>query len=168
MGTLRIFDSASEAAQAMAKEAAAALRAAIERGVALGQMARLGAATGASQIEFLNLLSRAEGIDWTKVELFHLDEYVGLAPSHPATFHRYVRERLVEPNGIRVAHLIDGAADVAAEVRRVSQAIAERAPDLLFAGIGENGHLAFNEPPADFATEAPYLRVPLAERTRRQ
>lgn len=129
---------------------------------------RLIAATGAAQFEFLQVLTAAKGIDWKRVELFHLDEYVGIGSDHPASFARYIKERIVDPTGIERFHLLDGVADPELVIRQTSQAIQEAPVDLAFVGIGENGHLAFNDPPADFETEAPYLLVDLDDRCRRQ
>ena len=154
-----------ELGRAAAEEAATALREAIaQRG-----RAHAIAATGASQFEFLDALTATPGIDWPKVVFFHLDEYVGLPESHPASFRRYLKERIVarvRPGGF---HFIEGdAADPAAEARRVGALIRAHPIDAAFVGIGENGHLAFNDPPADFETEEPYLLVTLDEACRRQ
>ena len=150
--------------RAAARQAAQALRDAI----AAGGVARIVAATGASQFDFLDALTAAPAIDWTRVEMFHLDEYVGLAIDHPASFRKYLLDRLVNKTGIARVHLLDGERDpsrVAAEVGRDLNA----APiDVAFVGIGENGHLAFNDPPADFETDRPYLIVNLDEACRRQ
>jgi glucosamine-6-phosphate deaminase len=162
---IRIFDSKAELGRAAAARAAAVLREAIAgRGEA-----RAIAATGASQFEFLDALIREGDLDWSKVELFHLDEYVGLPESHPASFRRYLKERLVERVHPGMFHSIDGqTSDPAAECRRVGALIARAPVDVAFVGIGENGHLAFNDPPADFETEDPYLVVTLDEPCRRQ
>jgi glucosamine-6-phosphate deaminase len=127
------------------------------------------AATGASQFEFLDALTATPGVEWGRVEMFHLDEYVGVSDTHPASFRRYLRERIVERVQPRAFHFLAGdAAEPAAECRRVG-ALLSRAPiDVAFVGIGENGHLAFNDPPADFETEEPYLVVDLDEACRRQ
>jgi glucosamine-6-phosphate deaminase len=148
-----------------AAERAAAL---IGEAVARRGLARIVAATGASQIPFLEALTARTDIDWERVELFHLDEYLGLPEAHPASFRRYLRERLIEPTGITRHHLLDAEGDVAEVVARVSREIADAPIDVAFVGIGENGHLAFNDPPADFQTEAPYLVVALDEACRRQ
>jgi glucosamine-6-phosphate deaminase len=162
---IRVFDTKAELGAAAATRAAEVLRGAIAR----DGHARAIAATGASQFEFLDALTVAEGIDWSRVELFHLDEYVGLPESHPASFRRYLKERLVERVHPGALHSIDGeAADPLAECRRVGGLIAEAPVDVAFVGIGENGHLAFNDPPADFETEEPYLVVDLDEPCRRQ
>jgi glucosamine-6-phosphate deaminase len=127
-------------------------------------------ATGASQIEMLKHLVVAEGIDWHRVTGFHLDEYVGLPLTHPASFRRYMWERFVRqlPLPLRAFHYIEADDDPEAECRRLGQVIAQHPIDVAFVGIGENGHLAFNDPPADFQTEAPYLVVELTLASRRQ
>ena len=147
-----------------AEQAAASLRRAIqERG-----RARIIAATGAAQFEFLQVLTGLPGIDWSKVEMFHLDEYVGIPESHPASFRRFLRERLIGKAGINKFHLLEGDDDPAEVIRVVGNALKAEAVDVAFVGIGENGHLAFNDPPADFETEEPYLLVKLDEVCRRQ
>jgi glucosamine-6-phosphate deaminase len=151
--------------QAAAGQAATAIRLAIaERGAA-----RIVAATGASQFEFLDALTKAPGIDWTRVEAFHLDEYVGLPVTHPASFRKFLMERLVSKTGIVDFHWIEGdAADPSVVVREAGKELASAPIDIAFLGIGENGHIAFNDPPADFTTEDPYLIVNLDEPCRRQ
>ena len=152
-----LFDDPAQLATAAAEDAAARIRTAIEqRG-----RARIIAATGASQIQFLDRLVREPGIDWTKVEMFHLDEYIGLPIDHPASFRKYLLERLIEPAGITHYHLLDGERDAATVCREVGRVLRRAPIDVAFAGIGENGHLAFNDPPADFDTEDPYLVVRL-------
>jgi glucosamine-6-phosphate deaminase len=150
--------------RAAARDAAQVLRDVI---AAQGR-ARIIAATGASQIEFLEALVATPGIDWTRVEMFHLDEYVGLPIDHPASFRRYLLERLIEPAGIASYHLLDGERDARLVADEAGRAIASAPVDVAFVGIGENGHLAFNDPPADFETERPYLVVRLDEACRRQ
>ena len=130
--------------------------------------ARVIAATGNSQLAFLRHLVASTRIDWSRVELFHLDEYVGLAADHPASFRRVLREHLVDPTGIPTFHALDGEGDVDAVRRTVGAAIARAPIDVAFVGIGENTHLAFNDPPADFETTEPYLVVALDEACRRQ
>jgi len=150
--------------RAAARHAAQALRDAITaRGAA-----RIIAATGASQFDFLEALTAAPAIDWTRVEMFHLDEYVGLAIDHPASFRKYLLERLISKTGIARYHLLDGEVDAARVAGQVGRDLATAPIDVAFVGIGENGHLAFNDPPADFETEDPYLIVSLDEACRRQ
>jgi glucosamine-6-phosphate deaminase len=100
--------------------------------------------------------------------MFHLDEYVGLPLQHPASFRKYLLERLIGKVGLTRYHLLDGEADAARVAERVGRELARATADLAFVGIGENGHLAFNDPPADFETETPYLIVTLDEACRRQ
>jgi len=161
---IRVLDDAATLAAAAAADAAARIRKAIEqRG-----RARIVAATGASQIGFLDRLVREPQIAWDKVEMFHLDEYIGLSIDHPASFRKYLLERLIRPAGITRYHLLDGERDAEAICREVGTALQQEPVDVAFVGIGENGHLAFNDPPADFETEAPYLIVRLDERCRLQ
>ena len=161
---MRVFPDKYSLARAAAEHAAAAIRAAIaERGCA-----RIIAATGASQFEFLEELTKATGIDWNKVEMFHLDEYLNMPETHPASFRKYLRERLIDKVGITRAHLLDGERDADAVIAEVATEIGKAPIDVAFVGIGENGHLAFNDPPADFETDEPYIVVDLDEPCRRQ
>jgi len=150
--------------RAAARQAAQAIRDAI----AARGAARIVAATGASQFDFLDALTAAPAIDWTRVEMFHLDEYVGLAIDHPASFRKYLLERLVRKAGIARAHWLDGERDAPRVAGEVGRELAAAPVDVAFVGIGENGHLAFNDPPADFETDAPYVIVTLDEACRRQ
>jgi glucosamine-6-phosphate deaminase len=129
---------------------------------------RLLAATGASQLEFLDLVTASRQIDWRRVELFHLDEYIGISETHPASFARYIRQRIVEKTGIVKFHLLDGARNPDEMIAEMNSLIATAPIDVAFTGIGENAHLAFNDPPADFDTEVPYLRVRLDDACRKQ
>ena len=156
---IRVFEDKNSLGQAAADQAASAIRKAIlERG-----QARIVVATAASQKEFLEALTSAPGIDWPSVEVFHLDEYIGL-PS----FRKMLLEQLISKTGIAKYHLLDGDGDVDAVVARASAALTSAPVDIASLGIGENGHLAFNDPPADFQTEEPYLIVELDEACRRQ
>jgi glucosamine-6-phosphate deaminase len=162
---IRHFPTSTELADAAAAQATAALTRAIN---ARGR-ARIVAATGSAQFEFLSVLTRTPGIDWGRVEMFHLDEYVGLPADHPASFRRFLLERLIRPAGIGTYHLLDGDADDPEAVcERVGRALQSAPIDVTFMGIGENGHIAFNDPPADFETERPYIVVELDEVCRRQ
>jgi glucosamine-6-phosphate deaminase len=161
---LKVFPDKKSLGQAAATQAATAIRRALrERG-----HARVVAATAVSQAEFLDALVREPDIDWARVEAFHLDEYIGLPITHPGSFRKMLLEELVQRTGIQKYHLIDGDADPAEVVARVGKALASAPVDVEFLGIGENGHIAFNDPPADFETEAPYLVVNLDEACRRQ
>lgn len=161
---IKVLPDGSALAAAAAADAAARIRAALD---ARGR-ARIVAATGASQIEFLDRLTRAPALDWRRVEMFHLDEYVGLPGDHPASFRKYLLERLIRPAGIIDYHLLDGEREPGAVARDAGDALRQAPIDVAFVGIGENGHLAFNDPPADFETEAPYILVRLDEACRRQ
>ena len=147
-----------------ATHAAETIRRAIDR----QGKARIVAATGASQLDFLAALTGATGVDWPRVELFHLDEYAGLPESHPASFRRYLREHLILPTRLGTYHFLDGEGNLDEVRARVGRTLAEEDVDVMFAGIGENGHLAFNDPPADFETAEPYIVVKLDEACRRQ
>ena len=160
-----VFPSKVEMAQAAAAKAAELLRDAIAR---KGHAAFV-AATGASQFEFLDFLTSAPDVDWARTTMFHLDEYVGMPETHPASFRRYLKERLVDRVQPGTVHLILGdAPDPLAECQRLNGLISEHEIDASFVGIGENGHLAFNDPPADFEVADPYIVVELDEACRRQ
>lgn len=161
---IEILPDKAEAGRVAARAAAAEIRAAL----AVRGKARILAATGNSQLEFLAALVREPDIAWAQVELFHLDEYVGLPRTHPASFRRYLLERLIEPAGVGRYHLLDAELDPGRTCREVGAELAAEPVEVAFAGIGENGHLAFNDPPADFATEAQYLVVRLDAACRRQ
>lgn len=126
-------------------------------------------ATGASQFATLTQLISEPGIDWARVRMFHLDEYIGLPVTHPASFRKYLQERfLAQVPPLKAAYLINGETDPVVECKRVGDLIRQYPIDLALVGIGENGHLAFNDPPADFETEEPYIVVNLDEACRRQ
>lgn len=127
-------------------------------------------ATGASQFDLLGRLVAAPGIDWGKVTCFHLDEYVGMPATHPASFRKYLRERFLDQLQRPPAafHFLDAEKDCAAECRRVGAILTKHPIDVAFIGIGENGHLAFNDPPANLETEEPYILVELDDACRRQ
>lgn len=161
---LKVFADKIQLGQAAADQAARA----IKQAIAERDQARIIAATGMSQFEFLKMLVAAPGIDWAKVEMFHLDEYVGLSATHPASFRKYLLERFIEPAGITNHHLLNGEVDPNEVCRTVGALIVATPIDVAFVGIGENGHLAFNDPPADFEIEAPYIVVNLDEACRRQ
>ncbi len=155
-----------EAGRVAAKDGAAAIRAAIQD---RGQAAII-VATGASQFHMIAALLQEPDVAWDKVTVFHLDEYVGIPVSHPASFRRYLWDRFHSklPLPVKDFHYINGEMDPEAECLRVGALIAQEAIDVCFAGIGENGHLAFNDPPADFVTEKPYIVVDLDEGCRKQ
>jgi glucosamine-6-phosphate deaminase len=153
---------------ALSRAAAAHASRILRHAIATHGMARIIAATGASQFDFLDALTSEPGIEWTRVEMFHLDEYVGLSSDHPASFRRYLLERLIRKTGIVRYHLLDGEHDARRVARDIGVLLASAPIDVAFAGIGENAHLAFNDPPADFDSEQPYLIVTLDDRCRQQ
>jgi len=153
-----IHQDALELGQAAGKEAAHQIKMAI----AANGRAHVILATGTSQFETLRQLISDKQIAWDKVVIFHLDEYIGLSDQHPASFRKYLRERFIaqvpSPGAV---HLIDGEGDPYLECRRLSTLINDHPIDVALVGIGENGHLAFNDPPADFKAKEPYLVVDL-------
>jgi glucosamine-6-phosphate deaminase len=126
-------------------------------------------ATGTSQFHTLQNLIATPGIDWRRVTMFHLDEYIGIPMTHPASFRKYLTERFItQVPALNAAHLIDGENDPQSECRRLGDLIRTVNIDVALVGIGENGHLAFNDPPADFKTNEPYILVDLDEACRQQ
>ncbi len=155
----------------MAQKAADMAADKIRKAISENGEARIIVATGASQFEFLEALVKEPGIDWTKVTGFHLDEYVGIPVTHKASFRGYMRERLVArtPQPMKVFNEVNGeAADQDAEIARLEALIRAAPIDVACVGIGENGHLAFNDPPADFDTNRAYKVVPLDHKCRMQ
>lgn len=161
---LRLFPDKVSMSAAAASHAASILRKRLDQ----QQNLRLVAATGASQLLFLQYLAQEPSIHWSRVELFHLDEYIGLSEDHPASFARYIRQRVIEPLHIPHYHLLDGTRPPTEVIAEANTAINQSPIDLAFVGIGENGHLAFNDPPADFQIEQPYIAVELDEACRQQ
>ena len=162
----RIFSNKVESGATAAANGAALIRQAIaERGRAV-----IIVATGASQFEMLTTLIQQPDIAWDKVTAFHLDEYVGLPITHPASFRLYLWQRFVSklPVPLAAFHYLNGENDPHLECARVGALIQPETVDVAFVGIGENGHLAFNDPPADFETKQPYLVVELDDACRQQ
>jgi glucosamine-6-phosphate deaminase len=160
-----IKEDSVELGRAAGKVAADLVKKAIDR---KGQV-NIILATGVSQFETLKQLISETGIDWSKVVMFHLDEYIGLPESSPASFRKYLKERFVQKiPALKACHFIDGERDPVAECDRLSDIIEKHPIDVALVGIGENGHLAFNDPPADFITEKPFIIVNLEEKCRRQ
>ena len=159
-----------ETKQEMAAAAAAAAAQAINKAIEDKGRANIILATGASQFDMLKNLTEAETVDWTKVTMFHLDEYIDMEADHPASFRKFLKERFVDRvPGLKAVHFVNGnAGNPQQECQRVGSLIAEHPIDAAMVGIGENGHLAFNDPPADFETEEPYLVVELDEKCRKQ
>ena len=160
------YETELEMGTAAAQAGAEALRAALQdRGEA-----SMIVATGASQFRMLETLLLEPNIDWSNVTVFHLDEYIGIPITHPASFRRYLWERFHSklPTPLKNFHYISGEGYPAAECQRLSSLIERVVVDVCFCGIGENAHLAFNDPPADFETEVPYIVVDLDDACRRQ
>jgi len=162
---MEVFETKEQMGKASAEKAAQILRGAISE----KDEAVFVAATGVSQFEFLESLVSIPSVDWSKTTMFHLDEYVGIPENHPASFRKYLKERLIDKVHPGAVYLIkEDAEDPKSECERLGKLIGEKEIDVAFVGIGENGHLAFNDPPADFNTEKPYIVVKLNEVCRRQ
>ncbi len=154
----------------MASAAATDGAAHIREAIAANGGAAIILATGASQFEMLDALLAQGDIDWSRVTVFHLDEYVGLPITHPASFRRYLQERFIGRLPVPPAafHGLDAETDPLETCQRVGAILAGQSIDVAFIGIGENAHLAFNDPPADFDTEEPFIVVTLDAACRQQ
>ena len=163
---ITISDNKIESGKQAAKRGAELVRAAI---AARGNSTII-VATGASQFEILEALVAEPDIDWSVVTCFHLDEYVSIPITHRASFRRYLWERFVSklPLPLKAFHYLDAEVDPELECARVGELIAQESVDVAFIGIGENGHVAFNDPPADFEIKKPYIVVDLDEACRQQ
>ncbi len=163
---IRIYKNKDELGKAAASDAAGIIKNAMR----INGSATLVLATGSSQFEMLKYLVATPGIDWSKVVLFHLDEYIGIPGEHPASFRKYIQERVIDKvHPLQEVHLINGDnPDPYTECRQLGEIIASVRIDLSLVGIGENGHLAFNDPPADFTTEEPFIPVTLDRKCRQQ
>jgi glucosamine-6-phosphate deaminase len=160
---INLFEHKAAMGEAAARQGASLINASLgEKGSACIILA-----TGASQFEMLGELVKAP-VDWSRVTVFHLDEYIGIPVTHPASFRKYLKERFADLVPVRTFHYIDGEADPEAECLRLGEEIRKHEVDVAFVGIGENAHLAFNDPPADFHTEEPYIVVDLDLACRRQ
>jgi glucosamine-6-phosphate deaminase len=160
-----IFQNATEMGRAAGSAAAQLIREAIRAKGTAGIII----ATGASQFETISQLIAEEDINWSKVTMFHLDEYIDLPVTHQASFRKYLQERfLSKVPALKASYLINGETDAQNECDRLNDLISQHTIDVALVGIGENGHLAFNDPPADFETEEPYIIVALDEACRQQ
>ncbi len=157
----------SNTKEELGKKAAAQGAEQIRKAISQNGEANIIVATGASQFEMLSELVK-EDIDWSKVTAFHLDEYIGIPETHPASFRKYLKERFVNIVSPKTFHYVNGEIDPAEECKRLGEIISKHPIDVAFVGIGENSHLAFNDPPADFETEEAYLAVTLDEACRKQ
>ncbi len=153
--------------EALGRAAAAKGSGLINEAIGRKGTANIIVATGASQFEMLEALRKSK-VDWSRVTAFHLDEYIGLPVTHPASFRKYLKERFVDHIPIGQFHYVNGETDPLEECKRLGALIESHPIDVAFVGIGENGHLAFNDPPADFQTEEPYIVVNLDEACRKQ
>ena len=161
---IHIFSDKAEMGREAAKKAAEILISKIHD----NGHARFVMATGVSQYEFLATLVKMD-IPWEKTDMFHLDEYIGLDGDHPASFHKYLKEKYIDIVKHPNTNLIQGnTPDPLKECKRVGELLNKGPIDVAFIGIGENGHIAFNDPPADFETEEPYIVVELDKKCRQQ
>jgi glucosamine-6-phosphate deaminase len=161
----KIYSTSAELGKVAGATAATLIREAIEK----NGSANITLATGTSQFETLKQLILEPAIDWSKIVMFHLDEYIGLPFTHPASFRKYLTDRFISKiPALKAAHLINGEADPKAECERLNRLIMQHPIDVALVGIGENGHLAFNDPPADFQIEDPYIIVELDRDCRKQ
>ena len=159
---IRICKTCVDLGKSAASHVAGILRECIEK----QGSARILLSTGASQFDTLKALVQEEGIQWDRVEMFHLDEYVDLPETHGASFRKYLKERFVDLVGpLKAAHFVDGTRE---GIARLTEEIRRAPIDIGLIGIGENGHIAFNDPPADFETREAYIIVNLDERCKRQ
>lgn len=162
---VRILESPHE----LGKAAGAAAADLIRKAISTKDSANIIVATGTSQFETLNQLIAEQNIDWSKVVMFHLDEYIGLSITHAASFRKYLKERfLSKVPALKATYLINGETNTSNECKRLRELISKHPIDVALVGIGENGHLAFNDPPANFETEDPYIVVELDEACRKQ
>ena len=157
----------SETKQILGKKAAQMGGELIRKAILDKGTANIIVATGASQFEMLSELVK-EDIDWSLVTAFHLDEYIGISELHPASFRKYLKERFADIVSPLEFNYVNGDTDPDEECTRLGKIISKNPIDVAFVGIGENSHLAFNDPPADFETEEAYLVVTLNEACRRQ
>ena len=159
-----VADNPIELGKSAGRTAAQLIRTAIEK----NGKANIILATGSSQFETLSQLIK-ENIDWSKVVMFHLDEYIGLPESSPASFRKYLKERFLQKvSPLKASYLVNGETDPIAECKRLSELIEKNPIDVALVGIGENGHLGFNDPPADFETNEPFIVADLDEKCRKQ
>lgn len=160
---IKIFDTSKQMGEMAAEQSAMVLN----ETIAKKGYARLLLSTGASQFDTLASLVQQD-VDWTKVEMFHLDEYINLPESHPASFRKYLKERFVSKINLKAAYFVNGEGNIEANIRMLSKKILEASIDLGIVGIGENTHIAFNDPPADFNTQDAYIVVNLDDACKRQ
>lgn len=160
---VNVFHNSEELGKAAAEFAAQILHQVIaEKG-----KARLVLSTGASQFDTLKVLVQQD-VDWSKVEMFHLDEYVGLSQTHPASFRKYLKDRFTNLISLQHVYFVNGEGNIAKNIQALTEEIRKEPIDLALIGIGENAHIAFNDPPADFDTQEAYITVNLDEKCKQQ
>lgn len=153
--------------ECLGKKAAELCEFHIKRAICEKGSARIVLSTGVSQLETIRNLKNVD-VDWSRVEMFHLDEYIGLPESHAASFRRYLKEEFIKYVNLKKAHLVEVEGNVEAKLKELSIRFVERPVDLALIGIGENAHIAFNDPPADFETQKPFIIVKLSDTCKRQ
>lgn len=154
-------------AEKMGKSAALEVANQIKRAIADHGNCRILLSTGASQFEMLEELTKMP-LEWKKITMFHLDEYVGLSMSHPASFRKYLMERFIDKVHINNYCFVDGEGDIQSNIQALTEEIRKAPIDIALVGIGENAHIAFNDPPADFDTQEAFIVVDLAEECKKQ
>ena len=158
-----VFETPALLGESCAQETARLLNHAIaEKG-----NARIILSTGASQFDTIKHL-RKQDVDWSKVEMFHLDEYIGIGETHPASFVKYLRERFADGLNLKRTHYISGLIDPAKAMADVTEEILREPIDVALIGVGENGHIAFNDPPANFDTKESFIIVNLDDACKAQ
>jgi len=160
---IRVFKSSDE----LGKEASMFCEAVINKAIKENGSARIVLSTGASQFDTLKHLIHAN-INWSQVEMFHLDEYINLPETHKASFRKYLKERFISHVNLKKVYLVDGEGDYEAKIEELNKELIKKPVDLALIGIGENAHIAFNDPPADFETETPYRIVRLSDTCKNQ
>ncbi len=159
--------SVSPTPQQLGQKAADKIAELLRNAIAQKGSARIILSTGASQFETIDALVKAD-VDWSKVEMFHLDEYVALPESHIASFRKYLKERFASKVSLKAAYFVNGEGDVEENIRVLTEELRRAPVDVGVIGIGENAHIAFNDPPADFETDAAYKVVDLDLRCKQQ
>lgn len=161
---IHVDSTAEQMGNRAAQETARRIRAAVQA----NGVCRILLSTGASQFEMLDALTKMEDIPWNQVVMFHLDEYVGMPMTHPASFRKYLKERFIDKVHPGAYFFVNGEGDIQKNIEALTQEIRKAPIDVALVGIGENGHIAFNDPPADFDTHEAYIVVNLDERCKKQ
>lgn len=161
---IHVDSTAKQMGNRAAQETARRIRAAVQA----NGVCRILLSTGASQFEMLDALTKMEDIPWNQVVMFHLDEYVGMPMTHPASFRKYLKERFIDKVHPGAYFFVNGEGDIQKNIETLTQEIRKAPIDVALVGIGENGHIAFNDPPADFETHEAYIVVNLDERCKKQ